>query len=97
MYDELSKDEWLALRLAEAKLIDPATAKITIMRVNLVDPYGLGWDPDGEYMQVGKTYFARRPESNIWVWFEDIPNEVCVELLRRQNFDHLDDDDGFLW
>jgi hypothetical protein len=39
---------------------------------------------------IGRVYFARRPGSDIWVEFQDIPDKTCdalherIELAERQ-------------
>jgi hypothetical protein len=41
MSNDQSKDEWLAVRLAEAKNIDPEAAEIDFVWGQIADPYGL--------------------------------------------------------
>jgi hypothetical protein len=90
MCDELK--EWLGLRLAEAKLIDPATAKLFWEYGYNLDPYGLDPDMPDDFKQVGRVYFACRPESDIWVCFYYLPHDVRDALWKRRNFEEDDDE-----
>jgi hypothetical protein len=88
--DELR--DWLALRVAEAKLIDPASAKVCWQHGYVSDPYDLDSDLPDEFKQVGRVYFARRPDSDIWVCFYDLPHDVRDALWKRRNFEGDDDE-----
>ena len=46
-----------------------------------LDPYGVQPELPLEYQQIGREYFARTPDSNIWVWFGDLPDETVGRLL----------------
>jgi len=81
MNDDQSPEEWLAICRAEAKLIDPATAVICCQRGDRLDPYGLY--PDTDYWILGEIFFARRPGSEIWVAFDDLPTDVLKALRKR--------------
>ena len=84
MTEDQSKEEWLALRHSEAKLIDPATAEIEWSYGQILDPYGLDpHSPDDDDYCVGRVYFARRPGSDIWVCFYDLPDAVCEAMWQR--------------
>jgi hypothetical protein len=76
-------EEFLASVKAEALLIDPTTAEIRWEYGQTMDPYGV--DPDlPDYMQqVQRNRFARRPGSDIWVWFGDLPSSVVDALYER--------------
>ena len=87
MIDNQSNEEWLALRHSEAKLIDPETAEINFSYRQVLDPYGLDRDFPDELFCVGRAYFARRPGSDIWVWFGDLPGDVCNALWKRVHGD----------
>ena len=56
---EMTTEQWLAIRKAEALLIDPATAEVTWDWVRIMDPYGVR-DLPSEMQCVGRVYFARR-------------------------------------
>jgi len=62
-----------ALRKAAGLHIDPETAIVNWEYRYTCDPYGD--HPDlPTYQQIGREYFARSPESNVWVLFEDLPD-----------------------
>jgi hypothetical protein len=77
-YPKLWLEEWLAVRKAEAKKIDPRTAEVYFRHMGVCDPYGVLGDkiPDYARWQSRRTYFARRPDSDISVWFGDLPEET---------------------
>jgi hypothetical protein len=50
-----------------------------------LDPYGVDPDLPEELQQVGREYFARRPGSDIWVSFGDLPAEICEKLWKHPN------------
>lgn len=79
--DELDQtaEEYLAAVKAEARLIDPETAIICCRSRSILDPYGVDPVPD-EYDQIGKVRFARRPSSDIWVCFYDLPEDTLKRL-----------------
>jgi len=87
MTDNRSKEEWLALRRAEAKLIDPATAEIEWSYGQILDPYGLDPDLPDECYCVGRVYFARRPGCDISLCFCDLPDGVRKALWKRVDGD----------
>ncbi len=62
--------------------IDPANAEVEWSYEYTLDPYGDGLDLPEEYRQVGRAYFARSPEGDIWVWFGDLPDEVREKLWK---------------
>jgi hypothetical protein len=50
----------------------------------VLDPYGvLHLTP--EETCVGRSYFARSPDSGGWVSFDDLPEQTSDELWRRIN------------
>ena len=89
MCDDFSKAEWLAVRLAEAKLIDPATAEISCDWCQIDDPYGLYDLAEDRCSCVGKVRFARRPGSSIWVCFYDLTDDVREALWKRNDVEKL--------
>jgi len=67
----------LKLYRNEARLIDPETAEIKSQNVPAMDPYRLFLEePNDEILQ----YFARAPGSDIWVAWQDLPQEVEFAL-----------------
>jgi hypothetical protein len=77
-------DQWLEDRKRVGKLIDPATAEVTWWWAKVLDPYGvLGAYLPEEYSCAGREFFARSPESDGWVLFDDLPDET-IEALRAR-------------
>jgi hypothetical protein len=80
---ELRAREWLAQRAQEAKNINADTAEVTWTYAETFDPYGIGPYPLPRTLhQVGREYFARRPGSDIWVWFGDLPDATAKALWK---------------
>lgn len=75
--------EWLAMRKEAGTQIDPETAEVEGWYAQTLDPYGVCPCVPEELGQVGREYFARSPESDIWVEFSDLP-EATVERLRKR-------------
>lgn len=80
LHEPMVVAEWLAIREEEAPRIDPDTAEVTWWYAETCDPYGIGWDMQEEIWRISRDYFARAPESDIWVWFGDLPDEVRDRL-----------------
>ena len=99
MFDDLSNEEWLAIRLAEAELIDPATAEVSCDWGYIVDPYGIDPDLPEECKCVGRLDFARRPGRDIWVCFYDLPKDVLEALRKRLDGENANAmaDEELLW
>ena len=76
---------WLDKRKREALLIDPATAEVDWSFGQALDPYGMIPDLPEKLQQVGREYFARRPGSDIWVHFGDLPHDVRRKLRKHPN------------
>ena len=75
-YGELTEDGERRLKrcLEEALRIDPETAKIKWKCVSYLDPYQVFQDsPSVGHLQ---RYFARSPQSDVWVSWDDLPEEV---------------------
>jgi hypothetical protein len=77
---QLTVDQWLAVRKEAGSKIDPKTAEVMWTYAYTVDPYGVIPDLSEECRQVGREYFARSPESDIWVCFNDLPDEIRKTL-----------------
>jgi hypothetical protein len=75
--------KWLAARRVEALKIDPATAEGLRSHTYTIDPYGIDPDLPEKYQQVGSEIFVRRPGSDIWVWFYDLPKATIEALEKR--------------
>jgi hypothetical protein len=74
---------WLAVRKREAVRIDPTTAEVVWQHRYILDPYNVHVLDDQEKV-IGRVYFARQPGSDIWVSFDDLPEEVIGSLLSRK-------------
>jgi hypothetical protein len=73
-----------AIRKAEGLLIDPATAEIMWEFGRLLDPYGVLHETKPEMEDnIGKIWFTRAPESDIWVEFRDLPESTRKAIRRR--------------
>ena len=70
---EMTVEQWLAVRKEAGLKIDPETAEVFWTYGLTLDPYRVYPNLPEEYRQVGRTYFARSPESDIWVEFDDLP------------------------
>jgi hypothetical protein len=79
---QLAKKQWLALRKDAALRIDPERVEVRWEYGQTLDPYGVESLPE-EYSQVGRNYFARSPESDMWVSFYDLPQPVVKRLWDR--------------
>ena len=77
---EVTVEQWLAIRKKEALKIDPETAEVDWLYEYTMDPYGVDPDLPEELRQVGREYFARSPDSDVWVSFQDLP-DATVEAL----------------
>ncbi len=83
MSEKITVEQWLAIRKEEALKIDPDTAEVDWCYAQTLDPYGVDPDLPEECQQVGREQFARRPGSDVWVWFGDLPAKVRDELFKR--------------
>jgi hypothetical protein len=68
-------EEFLEIRRKAALEINPDTAEVMWWYAQTLDPYGVDNLPE-ELQQVGREYFARSPDSDIWVCFCDLPQSV---------------------
>jgi hypothetical protein len=75
-------DKFRASRKAEGLRIDPVTADIWRRYGQILDPYGI-YDQPEKLQCGGWDDFARAPESDIWVWFGDLPKETREALETR--------------
>ena len=73
-----------ALRQAVGLHIDPETAEVDWSYVQTLDPYGDDPDLPEEYQQIGRGYFARSPESDVWISFYDLP-KATRDALRKKH------------
>jgi hypothetical protein len=73
--------KWLEDRKIDALAIDPDTAEVMWDYRYVLDPYCVYSDLSPEEKQIGRSYFARRPGSDVWIWFGDLPADTRAELL----------------
>lgn len=71
---------WLALLKIAGQQIEPDTAEVIWTYGQIADLYGVYPDLPEEYQCVGREYFARAPETDVWINFGDLP-EVTREAL----------------
>ena len=74
--------EWLAIRKEAGQKLDPEAAEVICRYVQIADPYGVCADFPEELDCVGRLFFARSPESDIWVEFGDLPKATVEKLMR---------------
>jgi hypothetical protein len=82
--NEMTLEQWLAVRKAAALQIDPETAEVMWTYAQTLDPYGVDPELPPEYQQVGREYFARPSGSDVWVWFGDLPDATQKALQEKQ-------------
>jgi hypothetical protein len=80
-------EDFLKIRKKAAQHIDPKTAEVDWNYGMILDPYGIDPDLPEECRCVGRIYFARSPESNVWVSFYDLPKTVCSALWEKHGRD----------
>ena len=83
MTDDMTVEQWLAIRKEAAHQIDPETAEVEWTYGQTADPYGVDPDLPEEYRQVGREYFARAPGSDVWVSFGDLPDATRNALWKK--------------
>jgi hypothetical protein len=75
--------EWLAIRKEAGLKLDPKTAEVTWCYAQTLDPYGVCNEFPELLSQVGREYFARSPESKIWVELGDLPESTRTALWEK--------------
>jgi hypothetical protein len=83
--------KWLEIKKREALEIDPATALIFWDWGYVLGPYGVHDDLPAEARCIGRNYFARRPDGDVWVSFHDLPGEV-VKVIYSKPLNLVPDD-----
>ena len=68
-------------RRTAGRLIDPGTAEMTWHWGQVLDPYGVCDDVPEELDCIGRVYFVRAPDSQIWVSTYDLPDETREKVL----------------
>jgi hypothetical protein len=72
-----------ALRMAVGRHIDPETAEVKWIYAQTLDPYGDDRKLPEECRQVGREYFARSPESDLWIFFGHLPDATRDALWKK--------------
>jgi hypothetical protein len=80
-------EQWLAVRKEAALRINPKTADVFYLHGQVGNPYGVLSVPE-EYELNGRCWFARAPCSDVWVSFDDLPDET-LEALRARPEEHV--------
>lgn len=96
MTDDLTVEQWLAIRKEAALQIDPETAEVMWDYVQIMDPYGVDPDLPKEYQCIGRGYFARSPGNDVWVSFDDLPEGTAEALWAKKSEWHEEDDLSWL-
>ena len=73
---QLTVEQWLEIRKEAGKRIDPETAEVDWDYGQIMDPYGVDPNLPEELDLIGRLYFARSSGSDIWVSFDDLPDET---------------------
>jgi hypothetical protein len=80
----------MAMRRAAGKLIEPATAIIHMeWHVTAGDEYGDGIRCDSGY-SFKKQWFARDPDLDVWVWFDDLPAATRKAIYALMDSDYYE-------
>jgi hypothetical protein len=90
--ERMRKEQWLAVRREAALKLDAATAVVTWEYGQVADPYRL-YDLADEEKCLGRNYFARSTQSDMWISFDDLPAAVCDRLWARMAAGDFHDDD----
>jgi hypothetical protein len=85
--------EWLNIRKKAGLKIVPSTAHVNFVWTQVDDPYGIFPAPPEEGVCIGRVYFARSPDSDIWVEFGDLPEKTRQEIERMLDSGHVFDED----
>jgi hypothetical protein len=77
--DEMTTEQWLAIRREAALHIDPETAEVFCEKGMVLDPYR-AFPADDRDCYGAVNCFVRSPGSDVWVWDGDLPEDVCKAL-----------------
>ena len=84
-HNEMTVEQWLANRKEAGLKIDPETAEVCWDYADTIDPYGVDRDLPEELQQIGREYFARSPNSDVWVSFRDLPKATRDALWAKHS------------
>ena len=76
-------DRRMEERRAAGLLINPSTAEIDWNYAQTLDPYGDGLPLLPQAEQIGREYFARAPDADIWVSVHDLPDATRDAIWER--------------
>ena len=93
---EMTIEEFLAIRKEAGLKIDPEIAEVHWCYAQIVDPYGIHPNLPDEAWCVGRAYFARSPDSDVWVEFRDLPKATRDALRQKLDNGGFPDDDDDL-
>lgn len=79
----LTVEEWRAWRRAAGRQINPQNAEVDWRYALTLDPYGVRQDLPDECRQVGREYFARSPEVDLWISYGDLPEGIRKALWEK--------------
>jgi hypothetical protein len=79
--EQITVEQWLAIRKEAGLKIDPETAEVFWKYALTLDPYGVY--PELPEECLGRDYFVRSQGSDIWVWFGDLPDATRTALCER--------------
>jgi hypothetical protein len=85
--------EWLASRKEIGRQIDPEAVDVMWQFESVLDPYGLCESPPDEIYLIGREYFARSLDKEVWVSFDDLPPRTRDRLWQRMRAGHFDASD----
>ena len=80
---KIEYDRRMEERRAAGLLLDPSTAEIDWNYAQTLDPYGDGLPLLPQEDQVGREYFARAPDSDVWVSVHDLPDATRDAISQR--------------
>jgi hypothetical protein len=78
--EQITDEQWLAIRREAGLRIDPETAEVLWEYAQTFDPYGVNPGLPEQCQQVGREYSAGSPGSDIWTWFGDLPDATRTAL-----------------
>ena len=80
---EQEVEQFMAAVKEASKHIDPETAEVFWEYGQIADPYWINPNLPPELKCTGRLYFARSPDSDIWVCFRDLPKEIRSALWEK--------------
>ena len=81
MTDDMTVEQWLAIRKEAARQIDPETAEVDWWYVQTMDPAA----STPICRRSTSRYFACSPGSDVWVSFYDLPAATAEALWAKES------------